>query len=161
MFDEPIREPQVKHNSEEHKEKARKAAAARRAKKKAMKIATGEKPPRESAFTKAENRNALGRPKSIVNRVTEYGALFNQLNQQRIDAGLPPLVTAMETLIEALQSNELDIKDRARIAEKIASYESSRAPVISIEHVNNMVNSEENVSAEDALDDFMESLRKV
>ena len=87
--------------------------------------------------------------------------LFNQLNDQRTSAGLPPLKTAMETLIEALQSEELDIKDRARIAEKIASYESSRAPVISIEHVNNMVNSEENVTAEDALDDFMESLRKV
>ena len=66
----------------------------------------------------------------------------------------------METLIEALQS-EMDIKDRARIAEKIASYESSRAPIISIEHVQNVVREEEDVDADQALDEFMESLRKV
>ena len=55
----------------------------------------------------------------------------------------------------------MDIKDRARIAEKIASYESSRAPIISIEHVQNVVREEEDVDADKALDEFMESLRKV
>ena len=158
MFDQPIRNPEDHVSSEEAKQRARDHARAKRAEKKAMKLATGQAEPK-GPVGRVNNPN--GRPKSIVNKVTEYGALFNQLNQQRIDAGLPALKTAMETLIEALQSEELDIKDRARIAEKIASYESSRAPVISIEHVNNIVNSEENVSSEDALDDFMESLRKV
>ena len=105
-------------------------------------------------------KNPVGRPKSVVNRVTEYGALFNQLNEQRIVAGLPPLKTAMEVLIEAMQSDELDIKDKARIADKLAPFESSRAPVISIEHVQNIVREEE-VSADDAMDDFLESIRKV
>jgi len=102
----------------------------------------------------------VGRPKSIVNRVTEYGALFNQLNAAHIAKGLPPLKTAMEVLIEAMQSDELDIKDKARIADKLAPFESSRAPVISIEHVQNIVREEE-VSADDAMDDFLDSLRKV
>lgn len=105
-------------------------------------------------------KNPVGRPKSVVNRVTEYGALFNQLNEQHIAKGLPPLKTAMEVLIEAMQSDELDIKDKARIADKLAPFESSRAPVISIEHVQN-INKEEEVSADDAMDDFLDSLRKV
>ena len=105
-------------------------------------------------------KNPMGRPKSVVNRVTEYGALFNQLNEQHIAKGLPPLKTAMEVLIEAMQSDELDIKDKARIADKLAPFESSRAPVISIEHVQN-INREEEVSADDAMDDFLDSLRKV
>jgi hypothetical protein len=105
-------------------------------------------------------KNPVGRPKSVVNRVTEYGALFNQLNEQHIAKGLPPLKTAMEVLIEAMQSDELDIKDKARIADKLAPFESSRAPVISIEHVQNIVREEE-VSADDAMDDFLESIRKV
>ena len=105
-------------------------------------------------------KNPVGRPKSVVNRVTEYGALFNQLNEQHIANGLPPLKTAMEVLIEAMQSDELDIKDKARIADKLAPFESSRAPVISIEHVQNIVREEE-VSADDAMDDFLDSLRKV
>jgi len=105
-------------------------------------------------------KNPVGRPKSVVNRVTEYGALFNQLNEQHIAKGLPPLKTAMEVLIEAMQSDELDIKDKARIADKLAPFESSRAPVISIEHVQN-INREEEVSADDAMDDFLDSLRKV
>ena len=78
-----------------------------------------------------------------------------------LSSGLPGLVTAMETLIEAMQpENGLDIKDRARIAEKIATFESSRAPVISIEHVQN-IQKEEEVDAEEAMKDFIESLRKV
>ena len=105
-------------------------------------------------------KNPVGRPKSVVNRVTEYGALFNQLNEHHIAKGLPPLKTAMEVLIEAMQSDELDIKDKARIADKLAPFESSRAPVISIEHVQNIVREEE-VSADDAMDDFLDSLRKV
>jgi hypothetical protein len=123
-----------------------------RDKKKAMALATGEKFPKEVKPT--------GRPKSIVNRVTEYGALFNKLNEERIAKGLAPLKTAMEVLIDAMQSDEIDIKDKARIADKLAPFESSRAPIISIEHVNN-VNKEEEVSADDALDDFLTALRKV
>ena len=103
---------------------------------------------------------ARGRPKSVVNKVTEYGALFNELNEQRAAAGLPPLKTAMEVLIEAMQSDELDIKDKARIADKLAPFESSRAPIISIEHVNNVIREEES-TMEESVDDFLESLRKV
>ena len=32
----------------------------------------------------------VGRPKSVVNKVTEYGALFNELNAERAAKGLPP-----------------------------------------------------------------------
>jgi hypothetical protein len=127
----------------------------KRAEKKAMALSTGEK------FPKTQKEPAtIGRPKSIVNRVTEYGALFNKLNEERIAKGLAPLKTAMEVLIDAMQSDEIDIKDKARIADKLAPFESSRAPIISIEHVNN-VNKEEEVSADDALDDFLTALRKV
>jgi len=128
--------------------------ARRRAQKKAMALATGEKLPKDEKpkFTKQQ--------KSIVNRVTEYGALFNKLNDERVAKGLAPLKTAMEVLIDAMQSDEIDIKDKARIADKLAPFESSRAPIISIEHVNN-VSKEEEVSADDALDDFLTALRKV
>ena len=98
----------------------------KRAEKKAMKIATGKVIP------------ISVRPKSIVNKVTEYGSLFNKLNEERLAKGLPPLKTAMEVLIVAMQSDELDIKDKARIADKLAPFESSRAPIISIEHVQNL-----------------------
>lgn len=135
-------------DNEEVKAKRR----AYRAEQKALKLATGKKLPKEP--------RPVGRPKSVVNRVTEYGALFNQLNEAHVAKGLPPLKTAMEVLIEAMQSDDLDIKEKAKIAEKLANFESSRAPVISIEHVQNMVKEEE-VDAEGALDDFLESLRKV
>jgi hypothetical protein len=128
---------------------------ARYANKKAMKIATGELIP--------EIKTALagpGRPKSIVNRVTEYGALFNKLNEERLAKGLSPLKTAMEVLIDAMQSDEIDIKDKARIADKLAPFESSRAPIISIEHVQN-ISKDEEVSADEALDDFLMAIRKV
>ena len=164
MFDQPIRPEGSDVSSEEKKADARARAAAKRDEKKAMKLATGEKLPRnhdKAGLHNPANRNTAGRPKSIVNRVTEYGALFNQLNEQRIAAGLPGMVTAMETLMEAMQPESgLDIKERSRIAEKIATFESSRAPVISIEHVNNIVK-DEDVSAEDAMDEFLDSLRKV
>ena len=120
----------------------------KRAEKKAMKIATGKVIP------------ISVRPKSIVNKVTEYGSLFNKLNEERLAKGLPPLKTAMEVLIDAMQSDELDIKDKARIADKLAPFESSRAPIISIEHVQNITKDEE-TSADDSLDDFLQSLRKV
>ena len=97
---------------------------------------------------------------SLVNKVTEYGALFNKLNQERAEANMPPLKTAMEILIEAMQSNELDIKDKARIAEKMASYESSRAPVITVDYVQSVAQKEE-TDADGALDAFMETLSKV
>ena len=136
------------------KQKAEKAAA--RAEKRAMRIASGEKMPKINP----EQTRSTGRPKSVVNRVTEYGSLFNKLNEERISKGLSPLKTAMEVLIDAMQSDELDIKDKARIADKLAPFESSRAPVISIEHVQNIVK-EEDISADDAMDEFLESLRKV
>lgn len=145
----PIR-PEGSHvSSEERKAEAKAQYQA----KKAMKIASGKKvvdrPPAPGA----------GRPKSIVNRVTEYGSLFNKLNQERVDNGLRPLKTAMEVLIDAMQSEELELKDKAKIAEKLATFESSRAPIISIEHVQNIQKDEE-LGADDALDDFLEAIRK-
>ena len=146
----PIR-PEGSHVSSEEKKAASKAAYQA---KKAMKIASGkmvkDRPPALGA----------GKPKSIVNRVTEYGSLFNKLNQERVDKGLAPLKTAMEVLIDAMQSDEIELKDKAKIAEKLATFESSRAPIISIEHVQNIQKDEE-VSADDALEDFMAAIRKV
>ena len=104
-------------------------------------------------------KRSVGRP-SAVNKVTEYGALFNRLNDERLEAGLPALKTAMEVLIEAMQSDELDIKDKARIADKLAPFESSRAPIISIEHVQNVQRDDEE-DADAALENFMNSLKKV
>lgn len=162
MFDE-IR-PEGSHvSSEEKKAEARAYAAAKRAEKKAMKLASGDKLPREprtGGFSDPANRNTAGRPKSIINKVTEYGATFNKLNEERLSQGLSPLTSAMETLIHAMNSDELDIKEKARIADKLAAFESSRAPIISIEHIQN-VNKDEDVSAEGAMDDFLDSLRKV
>ena len=143
-------------SKEEDKEKARQHYQKKKAEKKAMLLATGQQLPKEPK----PSHNPAGRPKSIVNRVTEYGAHFNKLNDERLAKGLSPLKTAMDVLIEAMQSDELDIKEKAKIAEKLATFESSRAPIISIEHVNN-VNKEEEVSADDALDDFLQALRKV
>ena len=130
-------------------------ARARYAQKKAMKISTGELIPDITP-----KPNLGGRPKSIVNRVTEYGALFNKLNEERLAKGLSPLKTAMEVLIDAMQSDKIDIKDKARIADKLAPFESSRAPIISIEHVQN-ISKDEEVSADEALDDFLLAIRKV
>jgi hypothetical protein len=142
--------------SPEELEKKKHYMKMKRAEKRAMGLATGEQFPKEEK----PKVQSGGRQKSIVNRVTEYGALFNKLNEERLAKGLPPLKTAMEVLIDAMQSEEIDIKDKARIADKLAPFESSRAPIISIEHVNN-VNKEEEVSADDALDDFLTALRKV
>jgi hypothetical protein len=141
-------------NTPEELEKKRHYMKMKRAEKRAMGLVTGEKLPRE------EKPKLHPKQKSIVNRVTEYGALFNKLNEERLAKGLPPLKTAMEVLIDAMQSEEIDIKDKARIADKLAPFESSRAPIISIEHVNN-VSKEEEVSADDALSDFLTALRKV
>lgn len=107
-----------------------------------------------------EKAKSAGRPKSVVNRVTEYGALFNRMNDERAAVGLPPLKTAMEVLIDAMQSEEIDLRDKARIADKLAPFESSRAPIISIEHVNNVQEKEE-VDADEALADFLSALNKV
>ena len=126
-----------------------------KAMKKANDLATGQLLPKDPK-PKANGNNR----KSIVNRVTEYGALFNKLNEQHIEKGFAPLKTAMEVLIEAMQSNELDLKEKAKIAEKLATFESSRAPVITIEHIQN-VQKDEEVDADGALDDFLEALRKV
>lgn len=180
MFNNTIRPENSLSSTDEKRDYAKKYAARKRDEKNALKLATGEYLPKmgdKSFMTKAE-RAALqveqisdkvvvrksvisnGRPRSIVNRVTEYGALFNQLNEARVSKGLPQLKTAMEVLIEAMQSDEIDLKDKAKIAEKLATFESSRAPIISIEHVQN-ISKEEEASADDALDDFLQSLRKV
>ena len=170
MFEE-IRPEGSTVTSEEIKKKARDYAKAKRAQNKAMKLATGQIEPKEaietipvdefdmSAFIPRSQKQA-GRPKSIVNKVTEYGALFNKLNDERTSRGLPPLKTAMEVLIDAMQSDELDIKDKAKIADKLAPFESSRAPIISVEHIQNVTREDEG-DAEDALNEFLDSLRKV
>jgi hypothetical protein len=172
MFEE-IRPEGSTVNSEEIKQKARDYAKAKRAQKKAMKLATGQIEPKQAietvpvvdefdmtAFIPRSQKAAAGRPKSIVNKVTEYGALFNKLNDERTSKGLPPLKTAMEVLIDAMQSDELDIKDKAKIADKLAPFESSRAPIISVEHIQNVTREDEG-DAEDALNEFLDSLRKV
>ena len=170
MFEE-IRPEGSTVSSEALKKKAREYAVAKRAQKKAMKLATGQIEPKaietvpvvdEFDMTNFQPRSQVkaGRPKSIVNKVTEYGALFNKLNDERTSRGLPPLKTAMEVLIDAMQSDELDIKDKAKIADKLAPFESSRAPIISVEHIQNVTREDEG-DADDALNDFMESLRKV
>jgi len=153
MLDE-IRPEGSTASSETKKQYARNYAAKKKAEKRAMGVATGKVLPKEVPVNKG------GRPKSIVNKVTEYGALFNRLNEERLAKGLSPLKTAMEVLIDAMQSDEIDIKDKARIADKLAPFESSRAPIISIEHVQN-ISKDEEVDADEALNDFMESLRKV
>ena len=163
-------------SSEAIRQKARDYAKAKRAEKKAMKLATGQIDPKNAikvnevvddfdadAFhPRSQNPkpNLGGRPKSIVNKVTEYGALFNKLNDERTAKGLPPLKTAMEVLIDAMQSDELDIKDKAKIADKLAPFESSRAPIISVEHIQNVTREDEG-DAEEALNEFLDSLRKV
>jgi hypothetical protein len=116
----------------------------KRAEKQALLLATGKEFPS---------------PVSVVNKVTEYGALFNKLNKEALSEGKPALKTAMEILIEAMQSDKLDIKEKAKIAEKLATFESSRAPIISIEHVQNVMNQEEQ-TADEALEDFLATLRK-
>ena len=142
-------------SDEAKKAQAREYYQRKKAQKKAMALATGEKLPKD-----ADRTSLGGRPKSVVNRVTEYGAWFNKLNEERISKGLSPLKTAMEVLIDAMQSDEIDIKDKAKIADKLAPFESSRAPIISIEHVQNASKDEES-TAEEALDDFLTALRKV
>jgi hypothetical protein len=141
-------------------EKQRQSSKAQYAQIKAMKLATGKKDPRDTLTDNPQNRHTKGRPKSIVNKVTEYGALFNKLNDERLEKGLSPLRTAMDVLIEAMNSDELDLKEKAKIAEKLATFESSRAPIISIEHVQN-ISKEEEVTADEALDDFLQAIRKV
>ena len=173
MFEE-IRPEGSTVSSAELKRKAREYGRAKRAEKKAMKLATGQIEPKQAPeteqpkdeydfanFKPRSQKAAPGRPKSIVNKVTEYGALFNSMNEASIKKGMGELTTAMETLIMAMQPDSgLDIKERAKIAEKIASYESSRAPIISIEHVQNITREDEG-DADDALNDFIKTLNKV
>ena len=172
MFEE-IRPEGSTVSSAELKRKAREYGRAKRAEKKAMKLATGQIEPKQapeteqpkdeydlSSFVPRSQKAAPGRPKSIVNKVTEYGALFNKLNDERTAKGLPPLKTAMEVLIDAMQSDQLDIKDKAKIADKLAPFESSRAPIISVEHIQNVTREDEG-DADDALNEFLDSLRKV
>lgn len=153
MLDE-IRPEGTHASTDKAKAYAREYYAKKKAQKRVKDIVTGKAEPKPVAA------NLGGRPKSVVNRVTEYGALFNKLNEEHMAKGFAPLKTAMEVLIEAMQSDELDIKDKAKIADKLAPFESSRAPIISIEHVQNITKDEE-ISADDALDDFLQSLKKV
>jgi len=153
MLDE-IRPEGSRASSEQKRAYSKEYAAKKRAEKRVNNLVTGKAEP------KAPGVNLGRRPKSVVNRVTEYGALFNKLNEEHMAKGFAPLKTAMEVLIEAMQSDELDIKDKAKIADKLAPFESSRAPIISIEHVQNITKDEE-ISADDALDDFLQSLKKV
>lgn len=157
MFDKPIREPDETVSSEQQKQRAREYYQRKKAEKYAMKAASGEP---VKTHESRPTFNAKGRPKSVVNRVTEYGALFNRLNEERVEKGLPPLMTAMEVLIEAMQSDELELKDKAKIAEKLATFESSRAPIISIEHIQN-VTKEDDLDADMAMKEFLEALKKV
>lgn len=161
MFPTEIRPEGQTIKSEEQKKKQREYMARLRAEKKAVRLATGEQTPKPTGFAAGHGTpNKSGTQKSVVNRVTEYGALFNRLNDAHMAKGLPPLKTAMEVLIEAMQSDELDLKEKSKIAEKLATFESSRAPIISIEHVQN-INSENDANADDALQEFIQSLRKV
>jgi phosphopantetheine adenylyltransferase len=155
MFDEPIKEAGTFVKNEETRFKNRVYHLKRKAEKEGRELTAEEI---EAARTPKPSN--AGRPKGVVNRVTEYGALFNTLNEERIEAGLPPLKTAMEVLIEAMQSHELDIKEKAKIAEKLANFESSRAPTISIEHVQNVQKTEE-ADADESMADFLNSLKKV
>jgi len=158
MFNE-IRPEGSTVSSEKKKAYAREYAAKKRAEKRAMGVATGKVLPKEVPVNRTVNKG--GRPKSFVNKATEYGAFFNNFNDHCIDSGKGPATTAIEVLIFAIQPDSgLDIKERARIAEKLAAYESSRAPIISIEHVQN-ITKEEEFDADEALNNFMESLRKV
>lgn len=153
MFDQPIRDPNVNIGTPEQIASGNASRKAKNAAKAAIRAANGE-PEIKTPGATTPHKN-----KSIVNKVTEYGALFNRLNDERISKGLAPLKTAMEVLIDAMQSDELDIKDKAKIADKLAPFESSRAPIISIEHVNN-VNREEEPDSDEALQEFLTSLRK-
>ena len=90
--------PEGTHVSDEEKKiKAREFYQMKKAQKKAFQLATGQQPPREPK--PSVSPHPAGRPKSIVNRVTEYGARFNQLNDAHIAKGFPPLKTAMDVLI--------------------------------------------------------------
>jgi polysaccharide deacetylase 2 family uncharacterized protein YibQ len=158
-FDAPIRQPDEPVSSPARlkaEEKYRAKQSAERAEKRAND--PNFKP--RGLNLNPENINRKGRPKSIVNKVTEYGSLFNKMNQDRIDAGLPPLKTAMETLIEALQSDELSVMDKVKIADRIAGYESSRAPVITLEHQQRVTEVEDSGSADDKMKKFLESLER-
>jgi len=103
--------------------------------------------------------NTLPKVESVVNGATEYGVLFNKLNQRELDSGRPPLTTAMEVLIMAMNSPELDIVAKAKIADKMASYESSRAPVITVDYVQSVTSKQES-DADGALEAFMQTLAK-
>ena len=95
-----------------------------------------------------------------VNKATEYSAIFERLDAKRREDGADRLVTAMETLIEAIQPDSgLDMKERSKLAEKLVPFESSRAPVITVDYVQN-VNKQNETTADESLEDFLNSLRK-
>lgn len=156
--DAPIRQPDEMVSKPAHLAAAKKQSKKQSEERAAKAAANPNYKPR--GLNNPANRNMKGRPKSIVNKVTEYGSLFNTLNQERIDAGLPPLKTAMEVLIQAMQSEEIDLKEKAKIAEKLATFESSRAPAITIEHQQKVIEEKETTSAEDKMAKFLQSLER-
>jgi hypothetical protein len=66
--------------SPEELEKKKKYMKMKRLEKRAMGLATGEKFPKEEKAPNLSTESPKSKAKSIVNRVTEYGALFNKLN---------------------------------------------------------------------------------
>ena len=160
MLDKPIRNPDEPVTSEKTRASATKYYERKKAEKRAIALAKGARVSAVHPGTGIPVNGGKGRPRSIVNRVTEYGALFNRLNEERMEKGLPQLMTAMEVLIEAMQSDEIELRDKAKIAEKLATFESSRAPIISIEHIQN-VNKEDDLDADMAMKEFLEALHKV
>ena len=160
MLDKPIRDPDEPVSSEKARAASAKYYERKKAEKRAIALAKGARVSVVHPSTGKPVNGNKGRPRSIVNRVTEYGALFNRLNEERVEKGLPQLMTAMEVLIEAMQSDEIELRDKAKIAEKLATFESSRAPIISIEHIQN-VSKEDDLDADMAMKEFLEALHKV
>ena len=130
----------------------------KRAKERKAKIKAGTYRARGFAVNK-DKINKKGRPKGIVNSVTEYGETYNRLNEERIAAGLPPLTSATEMLIQAMNDKSVSVEDKIKIAEKLVNFEASRAPQVSVEHVQQVTQEANKVdNADEALQDFLSGL---
>ena len=131
----------------------------RRAKERAASIKAGTYRPRGFAVNKDKiNRN--GRPKGIINSVTEYGETYRRLNEERIASGLPALTSATEMLIQAMNDKSVSVEDKIKIAEKLVNFEASRAPQVSVEHVQQVTQEANKVdNADEALQDFLMGLQ--
>ena len=130
----------------------------KRAKERAAAIKAGTYRPRGFAVNK-DKINKKGRPKGIISSVTEYGETYNRLNEDRIAAGLPPLTSATEMLIQAMNDKSVSLEDKIKIAEKLVSFEASRAPQVSVEHVQQVTQEANKVdNADEALQEFLSGL---